>query len=185
MPSNIEIKARARDFPKQRKLVTGLSVSAPENIRQEDIFFWTPRGRLKLRMVPEQPGELIYYERSDIQGPKPSHYTVARVEQPENLKIALGAALGVRGVVRKQRTVFMVKKTRVHLDEVEGLGAFLELEVALKPGASVNEGKAVARKLMRALEIQETDLVDSSYIDLIEGKPSLGKRRSQILREFT
>lgn len=76
-------------------------------------------------------------------------------------------SLGVRGVVRKKRALYMVGQTRIHLDEVEGLGAFVELEVVMQPDQSQTEGIQIARELMAKLEIQDTELVDHAYIDLL------------------
>jgi predicted adenylyl cyclase CyaB len=82
----------------------------------------------------------------------------------------LSAGLGVRGVVRKRRLVYVVGNTRIHLDEVEGLGSFLELEVVLSPGESLEAGVATATELVRKLGIQESDLIQTAYIDLLESK---------------
>jgi predicted adenylyl cyclase CyaB len=71
------------------------------------------------------------------------------------------------GVVRKRRTVRMVGRTRVHLDEVEGLGRFIELEVMLQPGEPLERGVAEARDLMTTLGIEESQLVSQAYIDLL------------------
>ena len=86
----------------------------------------------------------------------------------------LGAALGVSGVVRKTRRLFHVDETRIHLDEVEGLGAFIELEVALAPGQTPAQGAEVARDLMRRLEINDDDLISRAYIDLLTGQNRSG-----------
>ena len=86
------------------------------------------------------------------------------------LKAVLSAALGVRGVVRKQRTLYQVGETRIHLDEVENLGSFLELEVMLSPGQSEEQGVNIAADLMARLGIEESDLVNVAYIDLLEGQ---------------
>jgi predicted adenylyl cyclase CyaB len=76
----------------------------------------------------------------------------------------------VRGVVRKRRYLYLVGQTRVHLDEVEGLGEFMELEVVLRPEQSDAEGQAIARDLMTRLGIREEDLLEGAYMDLLEGK---------------
>ncbi|MEJ2144810.1 MAG: class IV adenylate cyclase, partial [Acidobacteriota bacterium] len=78
-------------------------------------------------------------------------------------------ALGVIGRVRKRRRLYLAGNTRIHLDEVEGLGSFLELEVVLSGSQTVAEGEAVAQSLMRELGIPESDLIQGAYVDLIEG----------------
>ncbi len=112
---------------------------------QEDTFFHAPNGRLKLRVLQAGPAQLIHYDRPNRQGPKRSNYHVFETNDPENLKTTLSRAFGLRGVVRKERFLYMVGQTRVHLDSVEGLGHFVELEVVLKPGQSDAEGQTIAR----------------------------------------
>jgi predicted adenylyl cyclase CyaB len=86
------------------------------------------------------------------------------------LKTALRLALGVRGVVRKTRYLYLLGQTRLHLDEVEGLGEFMELEVVLRPEQSDAEGQAIARDLMVRLGVREEDLLEGAYMDLLERK---------------
>jgi predicted adenylyl cyclase CyaB len=168
MPTNIEIKARVGDFETMKARAKSLSDEPLAIIAQEDIFFNTPKGRLKLRVQAPEQGYLIYYERPDQGGPKRSDYHLAETRDPENLKAALSLALGVRGVVRKTRYLYMVGQTRIHLDDVEGLGRFMELEVVLKEDQSEAEGQAIAEDLMRRLEVREEALLEGAYIDLIE-----------------
>jgi predicted adenylyl cyclase CyaB len=180
MPTNIEIKARVKDTKRLRALIEELSEVPGTRITQEDTFFHTPRGRLKLRTFSPEHGELIYYEREDASGPKRSNYLVYTTSEPNSLKAALSAPLGVRGVVRKQRLLYHVGQTRIHLDEVEGLGPFLELEVILSPGQSEEKGATIAAELMAQLGIEESDLVEVAYIDLLEGSNVLPKPSSRI-----
>ncbi len=170
MPTNIEIKAGVRDAALLRKRAEGLSDTPGELLIQEDTFFAVPVGRLKLRRLAPSRGELIYYEREDLSGPKSSHYLVCRTSDPEGLHAVIASFLAVRGVVRKRRWLFKTGNTRIHVDEVEGLGAFLELEVVLQPGQSAEDGKAVAEDLMRKLSIHKADLVEGAYVDLL-GNP--------------
>lgn len=79
----------------------------------------------------------------------------------------LGAAHGVRGVVEKRRRLFLIEQTRVHLDEVTGLGAFLELEVVLRAEQRVEEGQAIARALLAELGVEERSLVGPAYVELL------------------
>jgi adenylate cyclase len=170
MPANIEIKARARNFDDLRQRAEGLSDTPAQVIPQEDTFFYTTKGRLKLRQLAPDVGQLVYYERTDASGPKRSDYILAETSEPSALKAALTAALGVRGVIRKRRTLYLVGQTRVHLDEVERLGEFVELEVVLRPEQSDAEGQDIARDLMARLGVREEDLVEGAYMDILEGK---------------
>jgi len=168
MPVNIEIKARVEDIDVLRARAEALSDTPVKVIPQEDTFFNTEKGRLKLRVQTPDEGYLIYYERPDQDGPKRSDYHLAKTNEPGNLKTALALALGVRGVVKKNRYLYMVGQTRVHLDEVEGLGHFMELEVVMREGQSDAEGQVIAEDLMRKLGVQEEALIEGAYMDLIE-----------------
>ena len=170
MPSNIEIKARARDFESMRRRAAELSDMPVQIVPQEDTFFNVPQGRLKLRTSRAQEGQLIYYERPDQGGPKRSDYQIFRTDDPQGLKTALAAALGVRGVVKKVRYLYLVGQTRVHLDDVEDLGRFMELEVVMQPGQSDADGQAIAEKLMEQLAVEPSDLLEGAYMDLLESR---------------
>jgi predicted adenylyl cyclase CyaB len=168
LPSNIEIKARTRNFDEVRRRAEALSDTSGEVIPQEDTFFNTPRGRLKLRILSEDKGQLIYYTRPDQEGPKRSDYHIAGTSDPANLKHILELAYGIRGVVRKTRHLYLVGQTRVHLDDVEGLGQFMELEVVMQEGQSDAEGQAIAESLMASLGVERSDLLVGAYMDLLE-----------------
>jgi len=168
MPANIEIKARVRDFESMKRIASTLSDTPCQVIPQVDTFFYCPQGRLKLRELGDHLGQLIYYLRQDITGPKHSDYSIYETDDPARLKLILGDAYGIRGVVSKTRYLYLVGQTRIHLDDVNGLGKFMELEVVLQPGQSDAEGQAVAEKLIKELGIAESDLIDSAYIDQIE-----------------
>lgn len=170
MGINIEIKARARDPAHLRRILEGLCTSPAEAILQEDIFFRTSKGRLKLRILGADHGELIYYERDDVAGPRRSNYLITPCADPTSLRVLLSTAMGTRGVIKKQRLVYRIGNTRVHLDDVDGLGSFVELEVVLNEGQTSEEGGSIAEEIMKQLGICETDLVEEAYIDLLERK---------------
>jgi predicted adenylyl cyclase CyaB len=108
----------------------------------------------------------------DLRGPKASKYMIVPAPEPALLKEALVAAIGVVGEVRKRRTVYHIGQTRIHFDQVEGLGDFLELEVVLRPGQDREDGQRLARTLMHRLDIDDADLVDGAYIDLLNSPSS-------------
>ncbi len=170
LPSNIEIKAYARNFDQIRRCAEALSDRPVEVIAQEDTFFNTSEGRLKLRVLSANSGQLIYYTRPDQEGPKRSDYHISLTTDPENLKRVLELAYGIRGIVRKRRYLYLVGQTRVHLDDVEGLGQFMELEVVLREGQSDAEGQAIAEDLMARLGVEEGDLIEGAYMDLLEAR---------------
>jgi predicted adenylyl cyclase CyaB len=169
MAANIEIKARVPDPDRLRTLVEKISGRPSERIVQEDVFFHCPGGRLKLRILARDDGELIYYRRADSTGPSRSDYFIHSTSDPGSLRAILDMSLGTRAVVRKIRLLHLWGQTRIHLDEVEGLGSFLELEVVLGSDQNDDDGMAIARQLMKKLEIDKADLVDCAYVDLIDG----------------
>jgi predicted adenylyl cyclase CyaB len=140
--------------------------SSCEELAQTDTFFRCEHGLLKLREFADGSGELIYYERPRQVGPKTSDYQVLPMRDPDRLRKVLSRALAVRKVVRKRRTVFHVGRTRVHFDEVEGLGRFIELEVVLEQGDDETAGATEAHRLMAGLGIDEADLVEGAYVDM-------------------
>jgi predicted adenylyl cyclase CyaB len=167
MPSNIEIKARVSDFERKCAMAERLSGAPPQILHQRDTFFPSARGRLKLRELSVTEGQLVAYSRADVPGTKRSDYLICPTATPELLLETLSTALGTGVVVTKWRRLYLVGQTRIHLDDVEGLGTFLELEVVLRPGQAAEEGHAIASDLMRQLEVKEADLIDRAYADLL------------------
>jgi predicted adenylyl cyclase CyaB len=169
MPRNIEIKAKVHNAEYLRLLVEKISGTPAQILFQEDTFFYSPSGRLKLRIHAPDRGELIYYQRSDQEGPKESNYIISPTAEPHSLKKVLTSAYGVRGVIRKQREIYVVGQTRIHLDRVEGLGEFLELEFVVKGDQTDTEGKKILEEVMGKLGIEGKDLINCAYIDLLTG----------------
>lgn len=167
MARNIEIKARLSAPERQLQLAEAIADQPSRVIVQEDTFFNCTTGRLKLRVFEDGTGELIQYQRDDQAGPKTSSYVLSPTSDPNSLKTALDRAYGVRAVVRKTRKLLMVGRTRIHLDSVEGLGDFLELEVVLEHGENEAEGRREADQLMERLEVTSSMLIESAYVDLL------------------
>lgn len=172
MNRNVEIKAKVADLEAIERRARVLADEGPVVLEQEDTFFHSSCGRLKLRQFGGSgQAELIYYERPEATGPKESRYIVHRTADPAGLGATLSAALGVRGVVRKRRTLYRIGPTRVHLDRVDGLGEFVELEVVLQPQETIPEGVAIAHDLMDRLGIPPSGLLYQAYIDMLEMEP--------------
>src|SRR5213594_1710509 len=142
MARNIEIKARIASVEALEPKAAALADQGPIEIRQDDTFFVCPSGRLKLRAFSATEGQLIFYRRADQAGPKESFYVLAPTASPDTLREALSLAYGQAGRVRKLRTLYIVGRTRVHLDRVEELGHFLEPEVVLADGEPHEAGVA-------------------------------------------
>jgi predicted adenylyl cyclase CyaB len=123
---------------------------------------------LKLRILAPDHGQLIYYTRPDQEGPKRSEYHIVETADPENLKRVLKLSYGIRGVVKKTRHIYLVGQTRIHLDDVEKLGQFMELEVVMGDGQGDAEGREIAEDLMASLGVERSDLLQGAYIDILE-----------------
>ena len=168
MARNIEIKAWLPSIAAIEPRTAQLADSGPELIVQDDTFFACPNGRLKLREFSRQAGELIFYRRADDTGPKASFYVRSPTAHPASLREALTLAHGQVGRVRKQRTLYLIGRTRVHLDRVEGLGEYLELEVVLRDGEPAEQGMQEAEHLMQQLGMEPGWLVAGAYVDLLK-----------------
>jgi predicted adenylyl cyclase CyaB len=165
---NVEIKAHVLDTGRLRATVEAMSDMEVEVLSQQDVFFAVATGRLKLRIMGDGCGELIHYDRPDTSGSKVSHYLIAPTTAPEVLMTILSRVLPIVGTVRKQRLLYRVGQTRVHLDQVEDLGDFVELEVVLRPDQTEEEGVSIAEDLMSRLEIPREQVVPKAYIDLLQ-----------------
>lgn len=164
---NVEIKARIASVEAMAPRVAALADRGPVEIEQDDTFFVCERGRLKLRALSPTEGQLIFYRRANQAGPKESRFVISPTASPDSLRDALTLAYGSAGRVRKHRTLYLVGRTRVHLDRVESLGHFLELEVVLAEGESPDAGVKEARALMTALGLADDQLIDGAYVDLL------------------
>ena len=167
MPRNIEIKAKLENSSIQRKIAETLSNANSTRLEQHDTFFNVPHGRLKLRKHPDGTGDLIFYERPDHSGPTTSTYVLYTTKNPTALLKTLELSLGRGDVVKKTRELFIVGRTRIHIDNVEGLGKFLELEVVLNDSEDVSEGEREAQSLMNKLNITKESLRHLAYVDML------------------
>lgn len=181
MARNVEIKARIESVEALAPRVASIATATPVELRQDDIFFRCDSGRLKLRVFADGNGELIFYRRADEQGPKESFYLLAPTSSPDTLRELLTAAYGQMGRVSKHRSLFLVGRTRVHLDRVEGLGHFLELEVVLAEGESAVAGVDEAHDLMEQLGVLPSQLVEGAYVDLLaQRRASVSVRKASL-----
>lgn len=167
MARNVEIKARVENLAHLVAKLTGIADEGPAEIVQDDTFFRSDAGRLKLRRFSDGAGELIFYRRANEQGPRESFYIRSPTTAPDSLRESLALAYGAAGRIKKHRTLFLIGRTRVHLDRVEGLGEFLELEVVLGEGERADAGVREAQRLMEMLGIAPSQLIDRAYVDLI------------------
>ncbi len=173
--ANVESKTRATDLEAVARVVARLGARYEGLLDQVDTYFRVPNGRLKLREVSHRAPdgristscELIRYERPDEGGARVSRYERAEMDDPESCKEHLVEEHGLRGCVRKQRELWILDSTRLHLDRVEGLGDFVELETVCAglPGPAE---RLEHDRFAAALGLDSTATVEGSYIDLLE-----------------
>ncbi len=171
MPVNVEIKARTTRKDKLRQLLLEWGADFRGLDHQVDTYFRVQDGRLKLREGNIEHS-LIFYKRPDQEGPKQSDVFLYHPAQRDAaLSQVLGAALGVWKVVDKRREIFFLDNVKFHLDEVEGLGSFVEIE-AIDNDGSRNSGQLLeqCQHYLQALGIREEDLCAESYSDMIPGR---------------
>jgi predicted adenylyl cyclase CyaB len=164
---NIELKARLVDLDMARKVAAVVATKRLGMQHQIDTYFHCHHGRLKLRQIDGLRAELVWYARPDQEGPKQSEYQLAPVANPETIKAALKAALGVRAVVEKKREIFLYHSVRIHLDDVVGLGHFLEFEAVLGPDVDEAAGLALLDSLQRHFALSPADLLATSYGEMV------------------
>jgi len=171
---NIEIKAPAPNPAPLEERLLALPARLQWTRRQRDVFFRVPTGYLKLRIPSEGPGELIAYEREAGSEPRPSDYDITPVADPVGMERALARSLGVRGEVSKERRLYLWRHTRIHLDEVEGLGRFVELEGVARE-IPLTEARREVDQVIAALGLDPATFLDRPYLEMLEnlaGKPA-------------
>lgn len=142
-------------------------------LSQRDTYFNAADGRLKLREM-EGEAQLIAYERSNDFGHRTSSYRIVEVEDADGLRNALADALGIQAVVAKKRLLFIWENVRIHLDDVEGLGNFIEFEAVAPPESDLSAETERVRFLRERFQIADTDLIGVSYCDLLPREPQPG-----------
>jgi predicted adenylyl cyclase CyaB len=170
VPRNIEIKARIDSIDAVLPRALAVADHPAQIIDQDDTFFAAAHGRLKLRVLGDGHSELIHYHRPDVGEAKASDYVRVPVADPQGLRQALQRAwgpVGPTGRVRKRRWLLMAGRTRIHLDRVEGLGDFMELEVVMQEGEDDLVGMQQAQDLMKALGLEAAPRIRGAYRDLL------------------
>lgn len=170
---NVELKARDRDPARSLERALALRAEDKGEIQQHDTYFAGARGRLKLR--EQQAGgsplwdELIEYSRADSADARTSTYRRVPVADAAALHEALDAAYGTLATVTKRRRLLIWEGVRIHLDEVEGLGSYLEFEAVAEPGSDLTAEHEKVERLRGEFAVLDEDLVSTSYLDLVMG----------------
>src|SRR5688572_23038254 len=160
---NLELKARCADLPRAAEAARKLAAADAGELRQLDTYFIVPNGRLKLRETEGLAAELIWYARVDSASVRRSDYHVLPIPKAAETRDALSRALGVRGAVRKHRRLWLWENVRIHLDDVEGLGTFVEFEAVIDASEGETQSMRRVATLCEALGINDADRVPVSY----------------------
>jgi adenylate cyclase, class 2 len=164
---NLELKVSCSDLSWAREKVHQLGAGPATLEVQTDTYFRVPHGRLKLREIEGRPAVLIWYERPDCPGVRTSAYHLVPVTDAALLRAALAGALGLRGQVQKRREIYLWHNVRVHLDEVAGLGTFIEFEAVMSGAGDEPTSQARLHQLCAALGIDPAGALAPSYADLL------------------
>lgn len=168
MPTNIEIKYRCPDLAGVREAALKIGAVPTAKLDQADTFFRCATGRLKLREFGDgRAADLIAYDRADAGETRASSYTIFRTDDAATLIEALSRSLGTRGVVRKQRELLLFRNVRIHLDRVEGLGDFCELESVIGDEADEATAKRNLDELIDRAGLTRLEVVPVAYADLL------------------
>jgi adenylate cyclase, class 2 len=164
---NIEIKAKSNNQELIRKILQSKNADFKGLDHQIDTYFKVNFGRLKLREGNIE-NSLIHYQRENKEGPKQSDVTLFKSDPESSLKEILSKALGILVVVDKKREIYFIDNVKFHIDAVEGLGTFIEIE------AIDNDGNIGKKRLLEQCQsfldlfkISQEDLVSVSYSDLL------------------
>ena len=162
---NVEVKARDPWPERSRQLCRVVRARDLGELWQRDTYFFVNRGRLKLR--EQEPGgpQLIHYLRDDQARERESEYRIATLSEPEPVQSLLAASLGVRVTVTKRRQLFVWERVRIHLDQVEQLGNFIELEAVASEDSDLLYERRVIGQLREAFHISDELLVPDGYAD--------------------
>ncbi|SRR5713101_667519 len=167
MPVNVEIKAKCSDFNALRTILQSKNADFRGTDHQVDTYFNVPFGRLKLREGNIE-NCLIYYTRENKAGPKESRVMLLETMPHSKLKEILVSALGVKVVVEKRREIYFHENVKFHLDTVEGLGTFVEIE-AIDTDGTIGPEKLLqqCQYFTELFRIPHSDLISGSYSDLV------------------
>lgn len=169
--SNIEIKAKCFHPEKVEAFLLENGARFVGLDHQKDTYFQVPAGRLKLRQGNIE-NSLIFYNRPDQEGPKHSDFSLSKISDGPATEQVLTRALGIKVIVEKHRKIFYIGNVKFHLDEVPGLGSFVEIEAGnlADPSKTLADLQEQCAFYMRAFLVQESDLIHHSYSDMILAK---------------
>jgi predicted adenylyl cyclase CyaB len=168
MMRNLEAKFRIDDAALARARAEAIGFSLRATLVQRDTFFAVAHGKLKLREEVDS-AVLIHYRRAREGALEVSDYEIVAVPDAEPMRAMFSSALGVIAEIRKVRTLLMRRNVRLHLDRVEGLGSFGEIEAVIAVGETPEDYRTEVDEILAAIEITPADLISKSYFELVSG----------------
>ncbi len=170
---NIEIKARCKDPGFIRKYLQDHHAEFIGTDEQSDTYFNVSNGRLKLREGLIE-NNLIYYNRSNEATPKSSHFQLIKLEQAKEIKDVLTQSCGIKIVVYKRREIYYIENVKFHIDELDRLGSFIEIEAGnFLADKTESELREQCNFYIKEFGIRADDLVAESYSDLLMQKENV------------
>ncbi|MEO8665711.1 MAG: class IV adenylate cyclase [Ignavibacteria bacterium] len=163
MKKNLEIKCKLENYNLTKEKLNFLTFSKSVE-KQIDTYYNVSKGRLKLRVINDKKGFLIFYQRAEETVKRISKYTITRIINFKELNEILKTLFGINTIIKKKREIYIQKNIRVHLDTVKDLGSFLEIEVIYN---DLNSAKKQLDKLILLLGLSENDFIKNSYSDLL------------------
>jgi predicted adenylyl cyclase CyaB len=165
---NLEIKYQISDLDIVKKKISKIDeVKRVWQHYQKDIYYNVPHGRLKLRIESDTPTQLIFYKRVDTNSARKSYYEIYQSADPDSLSHLLQKSFGIKIIVKKFRSLFLFRNVRIHLDIVEELGTFLELESVMNDGTNESVATKNLDKLLFYLKNIQLIPVSVSYSDIL------------------
>ncbi|QOJ16101.1 MAG: class IV adenylate cyclase [Phycisphaeraceae bacterium] len=165
---NVEFKAELRDPELARAQCRLIGAGLVGTFRQQDTYYRMPDGRLKKRETAGAPVEWIFYHRPNLVRPKLSNFTILTDAQATTRWGT--ASLRPWLVVRKTRELWMIDNTRIHFDDVEGLGRFLEFEARASAKYSVAECHRIVDHLREQFGPALGEPISVGYCDLVDAE---------------
>lgn len=164
---NVEIKAKCSNPDKVRDILNAEGADYKGLDRQTDTYFHCDNGRLKLREGNIE-NALIFYKRENHSGPKVSEVTISKVANDHHIKDVLAQAYGIFIEVKKDREIYFLDNIKFHIDHIEDLGDFVEIEAIDSTGQLEKEElEEQCKHFLNLFGITPEDLLTHSYSDLL------------------
>jgi adenylate cyclase, class 2 len=164
---NLELKARYDDLDRARQLAEELGAIQQWTRSQIDTYFHAPQGKLKLREVDGQAAELIAYQRSASVQVRPSDYMIFSTDKADSLKSVLTMTMGIDRIVSKVRSLYLYRHVRIHLDQVQRLGSFIEFEAVISTSEEIEPSHLLLDDWVKRFAIKDADRVAVGYYELL------------------